>query len=185
MKYNMLRRPVLFKGKFFKITASYGIAVFPQDGRTVDDLVKKADMAQYASKSQGRNLVTLASEIRSRQVVRTFMSVLMAVLYIALFILSRPLLEKYWQLALTSLMPNLEAQYRKLDTVVLKDGTVVRGEIAQETHQSLTVNRKVKEHIISMYINKSEVQERTYGSQTTSRKKFDRYIKENPNPHSL
>lgn len=37
------------------ITASIGIALFPDDGTTAETLVKHADMAMYASKESGRN----------------------------------------------------------------------------------------------------------------------------------
>ncbi len=37
------------------VTASIGIAVYPQDSQHVDDLLKYADVAMYAAKKQGRN----------------------------------------------------------------------------------------------------------------------------------
>ncbi len=37
------------------VTASIGIAVYPQDTQHVDDLLKYADVAMYAAKKQGRN----------------------------------------------------------------------------------------------------------------------------------
>ncbi|HEX7597192.1 MAG TPA: GGDEF domain-containing protein, partial [Polyangia bacterium] len=41
------------------VTASLGIAAFPADGRTGDELIAAADGALYAAKAQGRNRVSL------------------------------------------------------------------------------------------------------------------------------
>lgn len=41
------------------ITASFGIAMFPADGRTSEDLIRAADQALYQSKMNGRNQVTV------------------------------------------------------------------------------------------------------------------------------
>lgn len=43
-----------------KVTVSIGVAVFPDDGETVDEVIKAADTALYASKRAGKNRVTLA-----------------------------------------------------------------------------------------------------------------------------
>ena len=37
------------------VSASLGIAVYPQDGKTVDELLKNADAAMYHAKERGRN----------------------------------------------------------------------------------------------------------------------------------
>ena len=42
---------------FPQITISLGIATYPFDGRELDDLIKKADVAMYAAKRAGRNKV--------------------------------------------------------------------------------------------------------------------------------
>lgn len=41
-----------------KITTSIGIALFPQDGIEIDDLLKKSDIAMYQSKYKGKNNYT-------------------------------------------------------------------------------------------------------------------------------
>ncbi len=45
------------KGIPVSMTASIGIAVFPEDGETVDDLFKVADDKLYLAKSEGRDMV--------------------------------------------------------------------------------------------------------------------------------
>lgn len=47
-------------GRRVRITASLGIATFPDHGRTKDDLIARADQAMYAAKGRGKNSVTVA-----------------------------------------------------------------------------------------------------------------------------
>jgi len=47
--------PVNVKGHQLTVTASIGIAVFPDDGRGVQELIRSADAAMYQAKSAGRN----------------------------------------------------------------------------------------------------------------------------------
>ncbi len=183
LKYNMSRRPVLFKGRFFKVTASYGISGYPGDGVGVETLVKKADMAQYTSKSQGRNLVTLASEIKSRRIYRAVMLLSIVMLYGLLALTARPLLKDVVESAVEFFVPRMMTEDNRQDILVLKNGFVLRGEITHETYQSLTFNRKIKDRTFSLYINKSEVQDKIYGSGTGSKERFGNYIQANPNPH--
>ena len=44
-----------FADEAARVSASVGIALFPQDGMTVEELMKKADNAMYAAKAAGRN----------------------------------------------------------------------------------------------------------------------------------
>jgi diguanylate cyclase (GGDEF)-like protein len=46
-----------------EITASIGVAVFPEDGSDADTLVRNADRALYAAKSNGRNRVETAGAV--------------------------------------------------------------------------------------------------------------------------
>ncbi|MGB5742135.1 MAG: EAL domain-containing protein [Sedimenticolaceae bacterium] len=57
-----LARPYLIGTRELSITPSVGIAVFPNDGDSVEALLKNADMAMYQAKAHGRNNVTLYSE---------------------------------------------------------------------------------------------------------------------------
>lgn len=50
---------VRYRGEDIKLSASIGIASFPEHGQTIDVLLEKADKAMYFSKRQGNNLVTI------------------------------------------------------------------------------------------------------------------------------
>ncbi len=45
-----------------KVTASFGIAQFPKDGRTARELLKAADVALYRAKSMGKNCTQFADD---------------------------------------------------------------------------------------------------------------------------
>jgi diguanylate cyclase (GGDEF)-like protein/PAS domain S-box-containing protein len=47
-----------FRDSVLSVTASFGVATFPHDGETSDDLLGAADRALYESKRRGRNRVT-------------------------------------------------------------------------------------------------------------------------------
>ena len=49
-----LEKPFMIEGREARISASIGIAVCPSDATTSDDLMKKADLALYRSKGEGR-----------------------------------------------------------------------------------------------------------------------------------
>jgi diguanylate cyclase (GGDEF)-like protein/PAS domain S-box-containing protein len=44
-----------------RVTASIGVAGFPEGGSTIDDVIRKADEALYRSKNEGRNRASLAT----------------------------------------------------------------------------------------------------------------------------
>nr|WP_290443633.1 EAL domain-containing protein [Sporolactobacillus kofuensis] len=64
----------LFHGSFMLheqevfITASIGLALFPEDGQNTETLIKNADTAMYAAKNKGKNQYTLFSnEMKEKQ----------------------------------------------------------------------------------------------------------------------
>jgi diguanylate cyclase (GGDEF)-like protein len=48
-------RPIEVGENVFQISASVGVAVWPNDGQSVDELLHNADMAMYTGKGEGRN----------------------------------------------------------------------------------------------------------------------------------
>ncbi|MGD9603752.1 MAG: putative bifunctional diguanylate cyclase/phosphodiesterase [Gammaproteobacteria bacterium] len=52
----VLTHPVAIAGHSLVVSASIGIAVFPEDGTDIDTLMKNADLAMYFAKRDGRNL---------------------------------------------------------------------------------------------------------------------------------
>ncbi len=51
-----LQAPFMVFGQEVFVSASVGYAVFPADGQTVSDLLRNADIAKHAAKSQGRSM---------------------------------------------------------------------------------------------------------------------------------
>ena len=51
----LLREPLPLKGREHRISASIGIACFPRDATSAEDLLKKADAAMYQAKNDGRD----------------------------------------------------------------------------------------------------------------------------------
>lgn len=65
------RRPFAIEGHEIHVSASLGIARFPEDGQDAEDLLKNADAAMYAAKELGRNSFRLYSpELAARRTRR-------------------------------------------------------------------------------------------------------------------
>lgn len=69
---NDCSRPIVVGNHIFQISVSVGIATWPTDGQTVDQLIHNADMAMYSSKDQGRNKLRFYDEQMNERVqIRT------------------------------------------------------------------------------------------------------------------
>jgi diguanylate cyclase (GGDEF)-like protein len=63
MRITVRNREVLFRGRLLRpITLSFGIACFPADGRTSQDLLRASDTALFRAKSEGRDRVRLRGQ---------------------------------------------------------------------------------------------------------------------------
>jgi diguanylate cyclase (GGDEF)-like protein len=57
-----IARPFLLRGQEFRVTASIGISIYPQDGLDEQTLKKNADIAMYHAKEEGKNNFRFFSE---------------------------------------------------------------------------------------------------------------------------
>jgi diguanylate cyclase (GGDEF)-like protein len=48
-------KPFEFEGQNINITASIGVAIYPEDGQSAGMLIKNANAAMYRAKEQGRD----------------------------------------------------------------------------------------------------------------------------------
>lgn len=63
-------QPYTIDGKELIVTASVGIAVYPDDGLTANELLQRADSAMYHSKNSGRNMHSYFTDEMHREVAR-------------------------------------------------------------------------------------------------------------------
>lgn len=59
---NELNSPYPISGKLITVTASIGIAIFPEDGYSTEDLLRNADLAMYKAKNSGKNTYQFYTE---------------------------------------------------------------------------------------------------------------------------
>lgn len=67
-----LSEPYTLDGKEFIVTASIGVACFPGDGDTADELIKNADTAMYHSKELGKNNCQFFTKSMNEKFVKRF-----------------------------------------------------------------------------------------------------------------
>jgi diguanylate cyclase (GGDEF)-like protein len=56
---NVFDQPLFLGQQGFQVSCSIGISFYPEDGKTADELIKKADLAMHEAKSQGMGQVKL------------------------------------------------------------------------------------------------------------------------------
>ncbi len=68
LRKNIRTRSCLIKGRQISITFSGGIAGYPTDTNTIEDVLDKADKALYYSKNHGRGRITKYSDLGSKEI---------------------------------------------------------------------------------------------------------------------
>jgi len=174
LKYNMAERPFLFEGKSynaFKISFSCGIASFPSDGQTASELLKRADEAMYFSKRHGRNLITIATRMK----YITFRNMFVVFLGISAILIALSTLYLFpFKEAINRVMRNIAgiritAEQKGLDTIILKNGNVLKGEILEETDHELVLKMHLKGGVGSRVLQKSEIAKIEHSKEKPSR----------------
>jgi diguanylate cyclase (GGDEF)-like protein/PAS domain S-box-containing protein len=64
-----LKTPILLGQSTIYMHASIGIAVYPEDGQTIQELIKNADMAMYKAKSEGKNKFVMFTREMNEQLL--------------------------------------------------------------------------------------------------------------------
>jgi diguanylate cyclase (GGDEF)-like protein len=164
--YNLLHRPFLFANKFYKITISCGIAGFPLDAKTVEELIEKADKAMYFSKRHGRNKTTLASMIRYLELRGVFVLIgTIGVILSAMLIFYQSAFKKIIQPVISKIKNvRIVPKAQDLDTVILKNGIVFEGRIVTETEDKVILNLYLEKGEGLTTFNKSEIAQIKHGS---------------------
>lgn len=171
--HNLRHRPFLINNKFYKITASCGIAGFPADGEKPEALIHKADEAMYFSKCHGRNLVTLAGKIKYLRLRNVLLIVGSACLIFLIAFFSYKLMFKdvvrsaFRKFRSTRII----TKPKELDMVILKNGDVYEGRILEETGDRVILSLYLTEGEGTVVFKKSELSAIKYGSQ--KRLEFD------------
>lgn len=71
---NVFKQPFIIEDKENFLTASIGIACYPEDGRDENTLIKNADIAMYEAKNSGKNTVKVCTgEIKKKLITRTIL----------------------------------------------------------------------------------------------------------------
>jgi diguanylate cyclase (GGDEF)-like protein len=65
---NVLNKEFNIKNSSFKVTFSIGIAVFPDDSESIEELFQYADIAMYESKKRGKNSFTFINEELKKEI---------------------------------------------------------------------------------------------------------------------
>ena len=64
--FKLLKKPFIIEGNELYVSSSIGIAMFPGDADTVDEIIKNADTAMYHAKDRGKNSYQYYSESMNR-----------------------------------------------------------------------------------------------------------------------
>ena len=80
LRKNIRTRSCLIKGKQISITFSGGIAGYPADANSIEDILDKADKALYYSKNHGRSRITRYSDLNKQELFQVVALVLVLVI---------------------------------------------------------------------------------------------------------
>ncbi len=67
--FSSLNMPFRLRNQDLFMTASIGISIFPQDGKTIEDLFRNADAAMYEAKREGKNMYRFFTRLMHEKAV--------------------------------------------------------------------------------------------------------------------
>ena len=68
--FSTIARPFTIEGRELVVTCSMGIAIYPVDSKNNGDLLRKADMAMYHAKAQGKSQYAFFTEEMNKSIAR-------------------------------------------------------------------------------------------------------------------
>lgn len=68
---SVVNKPIEVKANQIRVTSSIGVAIYPEDGESLNMLLKHADIALYESKNLGRNQYHFFSEELNQKLLKT------------------------------------------------------------------------------------------------------------------
>ena len=154
----------IFKDRMFHITISCGIAGFyGNEEISVDDLIKRADDALYISKRYGGNLVTDAGRVRYIKIRNTAaLAALITALIIAGLVFNTYVFKGFIQNIVTRIKTS--GLSGNVDTIILKNGSIIRGTILRELEDKLIISIGSKEGKAEFVVDKSEIADTIYAA---------------------
>lgn len=124
LRKNIRTRSCLIKGRQISVTFSGGIAGYPMDAKSIEDVLDRADKALYYSKNHGRGRITKYSDLGRKEGLQITLLIL-ALLTAGwlLYHFQQPLSEHYNQ-GMTSIVNKLNFEQTESSSATRNDAPV-------------------------------------------------------------
>jgi len=165
------KRPFLLGDRLYKMYFSAGIATYPTDGIRIKEVIHKADMAMYFSKTQGRARTTICSSVIWKRLAKiVYIGTCISLTLWAVLYFNRTsctdrirswLKESAGKIRMSRVKPQVKPQV-KTDLscpvlVYLKSGRVVRGTIVHYNEDEIELRLNVDAGKGSVTFKKSNI----------------------------
>jgi diguanylate cyclase (GGDEF)-like protein len=97
LRKNMRKRACMVKGRQLTVTFSGGIACYPEDAKSIEQLFERADEALYFSKNHGRARVTCYNRITYFNYLKLALIIIFAGLFLALSYINRAKIKSFFE----------------------------------------------------------------------------------------
>jgi len=184
---NIKYRPFLLKGRLFKMSFSGGVATYPKDGSTFEDLIAAADKAMYFCKRHRHGKVVQYGKIK--QIKLQYFAFFVILIIAGLFLAFRYYTNKdyfsnfthsidtkikslYFRKINTRIQQKIQRQLKplskitansekpvlSLDKVYLKSGGILEGEIIRQSDDSIEVRLLMQAGEGSITVKRDEIE---------------------------